>query len=282
MDRQKRIYRASLFGVLLNLGLVALKAVIGFLSGSVSVLTDALNNLTDTFSSLVTLVGTKMARKKPDREHPFGHGRIEYLAAVLVGLIILGVGVGAIATSVPKILKPEIANYSMVSIVVISATVVIKVLFGRYLRKVGAETRSKSLSASGVDALFDALLTFGTLVGAVVSKVFSISIDGFIGVLIALFIIRTAVEILRESAGDVIGRRVDEKLTRRVRERIKSFSEVEKVKTLVLHDYGPEETSGAVKIVVSERMTAKEIARLSAEIERAVEEEFGVKIIVGV
>ena len=281
-NRIEKITRASWLGVALNLILVIIKAVLGATAGSVSILTDAVNNLTDTMSAIVTLVGVKLARKKPDRKHPHGHGRIEYIAATVVGLIILGVGVMAALESLPKIAQPTVAKYSIWTVVIISMTVIAKLIYGRYLRRVGKATKSRSLEGSGIDALFDALLSFGTLAGAAVSLLLNISIDGWIGLAISVFIVRSAFEILSEGLTDIIGRRVDERLTRKIRERIRETEGVKRIKSLVLHDYGPEDVSGVVKIEVSRRMTMGELAKLSEEIERKIKEEFGVKLVVGV
>lgn len=281
-DRAGIIMRASGLGIGLNLGLTVVKAVVGIYAGSVSVLTDAVNNLMDILSSVVTLLGVKLAKRKPDREHPHGHGRIEYLAAIGVGLIILGVGVAAVLTSVPKIMEPVIARYSTLSIVVIFTTVMVKWVFSRYLRQKGKETRSRSLEASGIDAMFDAILTLGTLVGAVVSVVFGVSVDGWIGLVIAAFIIRSAIEILGEGIGDLIGRKVDDRLARKIRETVKAVEGVEGVKGMMLHDYGPEDVSGVVKIVVNEEMKMKTFRKICTEIENRVRDEFDVEIVVGV
>lgn len=281
-NRIEKITRASWLGVALNLILVIIKAVLGATAGSVSILTDAVNNLTDTMSAIVTLVGVKLARKKPDRKHPHGHGRIEYIAATVVGLIILGVGVMAALESLPKIAQPTVAKYSIWTVVIISMTVIAKLIYGRYLRRVGKATKSRSLEGSGIDALFDALLSFGTLAGAAVSLLLNISIDGWIGLAISVFIVRSAFEILSEGLTDIIGRRVDERLTRKIRERIRETEGVKRIKSLVLHDYGPEDVSGVVKIEVSRRMTMGELAKLSEEIEKKIKEEFGVKLVVGV
>lgn len=282
MERHKWIYRASLAGIFLNLGLVATKAVVGVMSGSVSVLTDAVNNLMDTLSATVTLVGTKWAQKKPDREHPHGHGRIEYVATTVIGVIILGVGVGAIGNNAPLILEPKVAEYSVASVVVIAVTVIAKLVFAQYVGRIGKETRSRSLQATGTDAMFDALLSFGTLVGAGVSLALGVSIDGWIGVVIAAFIIKSGVEIMIEGVSDMIGKRVDDGLTRRIRERIREFPEVSGVKQLVLHDYGPTELVGAVRIEVDGAMKIGEFRELAEKIEVAVKDEFGAKVIVGV
>ena len=281
-NRIEKITRASKLGIVLNVVLVIVKAILGALAGSVSILTDAINNLTDTMSAVVTLVGVKLAQRKPDRKHPHGHGRIEYIAATVVGLIILSVGVVAAFKSVPKIIKPTIADYSGWTIAIIFLTVVAKLLYGRYLRRVGKMTKSRSLEGSGIDALFDALLSFGTLVGAAISLLFKISVDGWIGLVISVFIVRSAFEILSEGVTDIIGRRVDERLTRKIRERIRETEGVKGIESLVLHDYGPEDVSGVVKIKVSGRLTARELAKISEKIEKDIKEEFGVELVVGV
>ena len=281
-NRAEKITQASSLGIVLNLILMAVKTVMGVLAGSVSILTDAVNNLTDMMSAVVTLAGVKLAQKKPDRKHPHGHGRIEYIAGAVVGLIILGVGIGAAFESVPKIIRPEMANYSIWTIVIISVTVIAKLVYGKYLKKVGKATKSRSLEGSGIDALFDALLSFGTLVGAAVSLLFNVSIDGWIGLAISIFIIKSAFRILSEGISDIIGRRVDEGLARKIRERIKATEGVKSVKSMSLYDYGPEDVSGTVKIKVSGKMTAKELIKITETIEKEIKEELGVKLIVGV
>lgn len=281
-DRLKRIYRASTWGVVLNLFLVGVKATAGVVSGSVSVLTDAINNATDVLSSLVTLVGTKLAQRKPDRKHPHGHGRIEYLTQVIVGVFILAVGVMAIVQSVPRVEKPVVASYSTLTLAVILFSMVLKFLIARYFKKVGKETNSGSLEASGVDAMFDMLLTAGTLVGALISLVFGISIDGWIGLVISAFIIKTALEIITDGMTDIIGGRVDDKLVRRIRDSIREHEGVERINRLVLHEYGPGKTVGAVKIETKRGMEMKEFRKLSEEIEQDLLENFNVDITVGV
>lgn len=281
-NRLQRIYRASWIGIALNAFLVAVKATVGLISGSVSVLTDAINNATDVFSSLVTLVGTKLAQRKPDREHPHGHGRIEYLAQVIVGVIILAVGVMAVVQSVPRVENPVVADYSPLALIVICLSIVLKFIISRYFKRVGKEAQSGSLEASGVDAMLDMLLTLGTLVGAVISLVFGVSIDGWIGLVISAFIIKTAVEIITDGMTDVIGGRVDEKLVRRIREKIHEHEEVKKIHRLVLHEYGPGKTIGAVRIEVKAGTEMREFKKLSEKIQEEMLEEFGVDLTVGV
>ncbi|MBR5388969.1 cation transporter [Candidatus Saccharibacteria bacterium] len=281
-NRLERITLASFVGIVLNLSLVVVKMALGIVSGSVSILTDAVNNMTDTMSAVVTLVGVKLARKKPDRKHPHGHGRIEYIAALVVGLIILGVGIVAAFESIPKITKPVIASYSVWTVVVIFVAVVAKLLYGRYLIRVGKATKSRSLEGSGVDALFDALLSFGTLVGAAISLLFGVSVDGWIGLIISAFIVKSAFEILSEGVTDIIGRRADDRLARRIREKIRNTEGIKGIKSLVLHDYGPEDVSGIARVKVNRRLSVNELTKISERLEREIKEEFGVDLIVGV
>ncbi|MBR3204636.1 cation transporter [Candidatus Saccharibacteria bacterium] len=282
MEREKIIVRNSLYGILLNFLLAGIKVLIGVFSGSVSVMLDGVNNLTDMLSAVVTLVGAKIARKGPDKEHPFGHGRMEYLATVGVGLVILFAGASAMYGSVPKIIHPELADYSIFVLVFIVFAVVTKLVFGRYLKKTGKKHHSRSLEATGIDAMYDALLSFGTLVGAVVSMVFGLSIDGIIGAVIAIFIIRTGLEVTRDGLNDILGRRADVKFSRKIIQVIEDFSEVREVKELELHDYGPTGMFGTVRIGVPEGMLVKDFGKLTRKIEEEVFSKFQVRLTIGV
>ena len=280
--REKEIVKAGVIGVLLNLLLVIGKGIVGFLAGSVSIILDAVNNLTDILSASVTIVGAKLAGKRPDKEHPFGHGRIEYLAAVFVGIIIFFAGVGALLEAVPEIFNPKLANYSLGTVLLLVLAILAKLGFGEYARRKGRKVRSRSLEATGMDALCDALLTFGTLVSAGVGILFKVSLDGIIGTIIAVFIIRTSIKILGEGWIDIVGRRVDSGLAKKITRKINGFPGVKKVSDLVLHSYGPTKVIGAARIQVSGEMKAKELAKLTKEIEEKIFEEEQVRLIIGV
>ena len=280
--REKEIVKAGLIGVLLNLLLVIGKGTVGFLAGSVSIILDAVNNLTDILSATVTIIGAKLAGRAPDKEHPFGHGRVEYLAAVFVGVIIFFAGVGALVEAVPKIFEPTLANYSLITISLLVVAILVKLGFGAYLKKKGGAIKSRSLEATGTDALYDSLLTFGTLVSAVVGILFKVSLEGIIGTIISVFIIRTSLEILGEGWIDIVGRRVDAKLAKKIKRKISLFPEVKGVYDLVLHSYGPMETIGSVHIQVPDKMTAKEIHKLTREIARKIFEDEQVILTIGI
>ena len=266
----------------MNLGLVVAKATVGLIAGSVAIVLDAVNNLTDMLSSVVTIVGTKMANRKPDKEHPYGHGRLEYLTAMVVGLIVMFAGVTALIEAVPKIFQPELADYSVATIIVVVLAIFVKLFFGRYVKKVGEKINSASLTASGVDAMLDSLLSLGTLVGIIVALVFGVSIDGLVGTAIALFIIRSSVEILHDAELDIVGRRVDAELAKKIKKMVVKFPKVSGAYDLNLHNYGPNEIIGSVHVQLPDNMTAKEIHKLSHEISSKAYVDFGVILTVGV
>ena len=151
----------------------------GVISGSIAIVLDAVNNLSDALSSVITIIGTKLAGKKPDRQHPYGHGRIEYLSAVIISAIILYAGITSLIESIKKIIAPTLPDYTIVSIVIISVAVVVKILLGTYVRKVGEKVNSDSLIASGKDATMDSIISASTLVAALIFILFKFSIEAY-------------------------------------------------------------------------------------------------------
>ena len=282
MEREKRIIRTSVIGILVNLLLVGFKAAVGFFTNSIAILLDAVNNLSDALSSVITIVGTRLAGKRPDKKHPFGHGRIEYLTSVLIAVIVLLAGVLSLKESIEKIIEPQLASYSALSLIIIGVAVGVKLAVGAYFRRVGKEVNSTALSASGADAFFDAVISFSTLIGGIVCLIWGLRLEGYLGVLISLAIFKAGVEILSDSLSAIIGRRADPELTQRLRERITSFPEVRGAYDLTLHNYGPTQIIGSVHVEVSDDMTARELHRLTRQIAAAVYHEFGIALTVGI
>lgn len=281
-NRQKIIVRTSIIGIVTNIVLVAFKMTVGLIAASNAIVLDAVNNLTDVLSSVVTIVGTKLAARRPDREHPYGHGRYEYLAALVVGAIIFSVGAFALIESIPKVLHPELADYSLASIIVVAAAVLVKIFLGLYVKSVGRVQDSASLLASGLDAMFDAVLSFSTLIGIFSTMLLHVSLDGILGVIIALFIIKTSLEIISNSVLDIIGSRSDPKLSRKLHAFVMSFPEVSGAYDLILHDYGPGAYMGSIHIQVPDRLTAKDIHRLTSEISQRALAKYNVTLTVGI
>ena len=282
MERSRQIIRVSVVGILANLVLVAFKAFVGFVSGSIAVILDAVNNLSDVLSSVITILGTKLAGKAPDKKHPYGYGRIENISSMTIAVIVLLAGLASFRESVDKILHPEAADYSVVSLIIIAAAVVVKLLLGRYVKAQGEKLKSESLVASGADALFDAVISLSTLAAAAVSLIWGLSVEGFLGVVISVVILKAGVEILLESLSGLIGQRVDSAFTDELKAAVCAFPEVLGAYDLILHQYGPETTIGSVHIEVDDNMTARELHHLTRRISEAVYRDFGVVLTVGI
>ncbi len=270
MDRSRKIIRTSLLGIGANILLSAFKAVIGLLSHSVAIVLDAVNNLSDALSSLITIAGTKLAARNPDRKHPLGHGRVEYLSATIIAVIILYAGITSLVESVKKIISPETPDYAPLSLVIIAAAVLVKIFLGRYVGKVGREVDSESLIGSGKDALFDAVISASTLVAAALFLIFGWKLEAWLGAAISLVIIKSGVEMLRDTVADLLGERVDSEISKAVKNTITSFPGVYGAYDLILHSYGPDLLVGSVHIEVSDTMTVHELDELEREISKQV------------
>ena len=280
-DRNKIIIRTSIIGILTNVFLAGFKALVGLLSHSISVTLDAVNNFSDAVSSIVTIIGTKLANRKPDKEHPLGHGRIEYIAAMVVAALVIYAGITAGIESVKKIVNPEKAEYTVVSFVIIGVAVIVKIILGTYVKSQGKKTHSGALEASGKDALFDAILSGSVLVGAIISYFTRFNPEPYLGVVIALFIFKAGLEMMSETLDFILGKRVDSELTTKIKETICSVEGVRGAYDLMVNNYGPDRNYASVHIELPDTMTVEEVDVLTREIEKKVYTETGV-IMVGV
>lgn len=282
MDREQKIIRTSILGIAGNLILVAFKAVIGAISGSIAIILDAVNNLSDALSSVITIVGTKLANRKPDKKHPYGYGRIEYLTGGLIAALVLTAGLTSLRESVEKILHPESAEYSTVTLVIIIAAIIAKLLMGRYVKGVGEKINADTLVASGSDALFDAILSAGTLAAALISLIWKISLEGWFGAIISIFIIKAGIEMMIDTLNSIIGERADKELTDQLKQLVTAYPQVRGAYDLTLHNYGPTQTIGSVHIELPDDMNAREIHKLSRLIATDVYQKLGIVLTVGI
>ena len=282
MERYKKIIRTSILGIVVNVILVIFKAIIGVISNSIAIILDAVNNLTDAVSSIVTIIGTKLANRKPDKGHPYGHGRIEYFTSLIISLIVLLAGVIAVKESVQKIINPGETDYSIVSLFIIAVAVIVKFFFGKYVKNTGKKLNSQSLIASGEDAFMDSVLSFTTLIAALVNFTLNINVEGYLGVVIAVFIIKSSIEMMRESANTLIGQRADKELTDKIKQKVCSYNEVQGAFDLTLHNYGPSKIIATVHIQVRDDMTAHEIHILTRQITMDIFNEYGIIISIGI
>lgn len=282
MNRDKKIIQTSLIGIAANILLVVAKAIIGFIAHSIALITDAINNLTDSLSSAITIIGTKLAGKKPDKKHPYGHGRIEYLVSLIIGIIILAAGVMAIYESVKALIDKPVVEYSVISLVIIALAVGVKVFVGLYYLKVGKVVNSEPLKASGKDALFDVLLSLATVVGIVTSLIWHINIEGYIGIVIGLFILRTAIEVLHDGVSLIIGERASQEEIDAIKHLVCSFPEVKGAYDLIINNYGANKTIASIHIEVDDSLTATQIHLLTRNITARAYAELGTILTVGI
>ena len=269
-ERNRGIVRTSAIGIVANIFLAALKAIIGIASNSIAVTLDAVNNLTDALSSVITIIGTKLAGKQPDKEHPLGHGRIEYLSALLVSALVLYAGLSSLVESVKKILHPEKASYSPLSLGIIAAAVLVKLLMGSYVKRQGEKLNSAALIASGSDASFDALLSGSVLVSALIFLFTGISLEAYVGALLSIFIVKSGYEMMRATLDNILGKRADAALTQKIRALLTEEEEVIGAYDLFLNDYGPDRFYGTVRLELPDMMTVEEVDVLSRKLQKKV------------
>lgn len=280
-NRDKVIVRTSVVGILVNVLLAAFKAVIGIMSNSIAVLLDAVNNLSDALSSIITIVGTKLAGKLPDKKHPLGYGRIEYLSAMIVSGIVLYAGITAAVESVKKIIEPQTPQYSITSLIIIAVAVLVKIALGRYVKGQGLKVNSGALVASGADALFDAILSASVLACALIFTFSGYSLEAYVGVLISVFIIKAGIEMMVEMVNEILGIRADKEKTSRIKKLLTEEPEVRGAYDLIMYNYGPEKDFASVHLELPDSMTAREIDQLTRRLERKVYRKTGV-ILAGV
>ncbi|MCR4594594.1 MAG: cation diffusion facilitator family transporter, partial [Clostridiales bacterium] len=275
-DREKVIVRTSITGIIANVFLAGFKAFVGLLSNSIAIILDAVNNLSDVISSVVTIVGTMLAKKKPNKKHPMGYGRIEYLSAMIVSGIILYAGITSLVESIKKIIHPEAADYKAISLIIISVAIVVKIVLGLYVKKKGEQVKSGALTASGKDALFDAIISSSVLASALIYIFFGISLEAYVGVLISALIIKAGIEMMIETLNDILGSRADAAMTKALK---KSICEVEGVRgayDLIINNYGPNRDYASVHVELPDTMTVDEVDTLTRKIQQKIYHESGV------
>lgn len=269
-SRESVIIQTSIIGIIANVFLAGFKAVVGLMTNSIAIVLDAVNNISDAGSSLITIVGTKLAGREPDKKHPFGYGRIEYLSAMIISVIVLYAGITSFVESIKQIIHPETPDYSTVSLVIVAVAVVVKILLGRYVKKTGEKVNSDSLIHSGEDATLDSIISASTLVAAGIFLIFHVSLEAWLGAIISVVIIRSGLEMLRDTISQILGEKNDPELAKRIKETVVGFPGVQGAYDLVLNNYGPDAWNGSIHIEVPDTCSADRLDRLIREIQAAV------------
>ncbi len=269
-DREKIIVRTSVIGIIANAALAAFKAVIGIMSNSIAIVMDAVNNISDAGSSLITIIGTKLANREPDKKHPFGYGRIEYLSAMTIAVIVLYAGITSLVESIKKIINPVTPDYSAISLAIIAVAVVVKIVLGFYVKGVGKKVNSASLVNSGEDATLDSVISASTLIAAAISLIFGLSLEAWLGAVISLVIIKAGFEMLKETVSHLLGESNDPDLTRSIKATVREIPGVQGAYDLVLNNYGPDTWNGSIHIEVPDTYTADQLDKLTRGIQEEV------------
>ena len=266
-NREKTIVKTSIVGIITNLFLVGFKAFVGFLSNSIAVILDAVNNLSDALSSVITIIGAKLGSRQPDKKHPLGYGRIEYLSSMIVAAIVLYAGLTSCVESVKKIIHPEAAEYGAVSIIIITVAIVVKLVLGMYVKKQGKRVNSGALVASGSDALFDAILSSSVLVSAVIFLIWGISLEAYVGVIIACFIVKAGIEMMIETLNDIIGKREDAETSQELKRIICEEEAVLGAYDVTIFNYGPNKNYASVHIELPDTLSVDDVDKITRRIQ---------------
>jgi len=266
IDRIKVIMRTSIIGIIVNTLLAGFKIIVGGIAGSIAVMLDGVNNLSDAGSSLITILGAALAAKQPDRKHPFGYGRMEYLSSLVIAGFVLYAGITSLVESIKKIINPEVPDYSTLTLVLIIVAVFVKLFLALYTGKMGRQANSDALIASGKDALMDVVLSTSTIVAAIIYMTTGYALEAFLGIIISVIIIKAGTELLRETISKILGESGDAELAIAVKKTISSFDGVYGAFDLVLNDYGPEKYLASVHIEIDESLPVTELDGLTRHI----------------
>ena len=284
--REKEIVKTSIIGIIGNFILVSFKAFVGIIAGSISIIMDAINNFTDALSSIITIIGTKLSNKKPTKKHPYGYGRIEYITSTLIAMLILFAGGMAIYESIKSIIdyfqNGTMPQFEIYSIIIISGAIIIKILIGLFFRYKGNKIDSEPLKASGLDALFDSILSTSTLIGIIIAKYCNFYVEGYLGILIGLFILKSGFEVLKEALSSLIGDRFDKEYITKIKEDILSIDGVLGVYDLILNSYGHNKNIGSLHIGVNDKLNAREIQRIERNITNLMYTKYNTIITIGI
>ena len=282
MNREKGIIKTSIVGIIGNVILVIAKSIVGFIALSSSIILDALNNLTDALNSIITIIGTKLSNKRPDKKHPYGHGRIEYVTSSIIGVVIMFAGLMAIYRSVMALLSNEKPDYSIYTAIIVIIAIVGKIILGIYFKLQGKKYNSDNLKSCGIDALWDSVLSFATLVAIITAHFFGLYIEGYVGIIIGLFIIKASIDIFRESISKIIGERVDPEFRDKILNDINKYDDVLGCYDLIINNYGTDRYIASVHIEIRNDLTARDIQLLERDISTMCFEKYNTIMTVGV
>ena len=271
---------SGIFGIITNCVLVIIKLFIGIISASISIIADAINNLSDMGSSLLTIIGFKISNKPADKDHPYGHQRVEYIISLIIAMIIAFVGLELLTTSIDKIINPEVVKVDLITFIVLGVAILLKALQGLFYLSASKKINSLSLKASAKDSINDCISTTAVLVGAIISKASGYNVDGIVGVLVSAFIMYSAINLIKETMSPLIGEKPDPELVEKVSRAVLSYPKVLGIHDMITHLYGPSK----VFISLHAEVDASDDVLISHDlidnIEQDIKKEFGIELVI--
>ena len=271
---------ASIVGIFCNVFLFAVKFTVGLVLHSVSVTADAFNNLSDAGSSIISFVGVKMAEKPADKDHPFGHGRIEYIAALVGSFLLLEGGFTFLKDSFGKILHPETMNFQIVSVVILILSIAVKLWLGLFNRKLGEKIDSKVMMAVFTDSMGDVITTSATILSLIFFAVTDINIDGIVGVGVALVVMWAGVGIARDTLEPLIGQAIDPEVYKEIKHFVEKYDGIEGTHDLIVHNYGPGRSMASIHAEVPNDVDIEQSHEIIDRIERDAAKELGIFLVI--
>lgn len=271
---------SSIVGIVCNVILFGGKLLIGLLAGSISVMADAFNNLSDAASSIIGLVGVKMAEKPADKDHPFGHGRIEYISAFIVAFIVIQVGFSLFKTSVGKIFNPDDMTFRWISVGILVMSIGVKLWLSLFNRKLGKRINSKVLLATSADALGDVVATSATILSMGIYGVLGVNIDGIVGIAVSIVVMLAGVNIAKDTLAPLIGEAIDPKQYREITEFVESFDGIVGTHDLIIHNYGPSRSMASIHAEVPNDVDIEASHEIIDQIEREAGRRFGMLLVI--
>ena len=280
--REGIIVTTSGMGILVNLLIAVTKIVVGLISSSIAIISEGANNAGDALSSVMALIGAKLAKKHPDEKHPFGYGRIEYLCGLVIAVVILVTGIELLIGSAKRIFHPEALHISYIALVLVALSAAVKFFLGNYTVRMGRKVGSTALEAVGTDCKTDCFASIITIVSALIFLVFKWNVDAYAGVITSLLLIKAGVEALRETLSEILGRPGDKELAAKLYKEIRSTDGILAAVDMMLHNYGPEAWSGSVNVEIDHKKTVGEIYQFLHELQLRIMHEYHVTMVFGV
>lgn len=273
-------YIAGITGLIINISLSALKLIIGLTISSIAVIADAFNNLSDAASSLITIIGFKLSNIPPDKEHPYGHGRVEYLTALMISFMVMIVGFQFIKSSFNRIINPEPIKFQWISFILLIISISFKVWLCLFNKGLGNKISSSALKATAVDALWDVIITIVIILSLILSLVTDFPIDGYVGVLVSALILYSGFQLVKETVSPLIGEAPDGELIKAINEGVLSYDHILGVHDLIVHNYGPGKIMATIDAEVPWDIDLITIHNIVDKAERELSEKYGVHLVI--